>query len=1785
MGKLKKMFLIIASFAAVFAFAIIGVNSVPTSVVNIGGVLNYSSNFIFTIIDSNTVSVRARVNTISGDIEIPAQVTISSHQYSVVTIEENGFKNCSSITDLKVPSTITSIGSSAFDGCSNMENVTIDSSYVYTNLTSKTALENLINNADTINLKTSADNGTNSFLNDNYIKSQTISGYNTYSFAYLITIPTGEGYELQNTNNTTFTTTKVRPGDSISFKVAIQTGYTQSTPVVKSNGNILTATSGVYTISNIQANQVLTVEGVQKNTYTLTFPSNVTVTRNGTPLVTGATITHFDTLIISYTETTGYHKTSFKVNGVEKTSGVSVTVTGDVTVTYAEEINKYTVTFAVNNASYGSVSRASQAEVPYGSTITVSGNTVTINGVSTTATPTVVTGYTTAFVDWTNATGTITDARTITANFSRTANTYTVQYNTWNGTAVATSSHTYDTAKNLTTYAALNSANANAFVVTGYTFAGWATTAHNTTKTGTVVHTDGKSVTNLTAVDGATVNLYATYTANEISLANQSYTLTYSTSSQTQVITGATNGTGSYTYAITAGNASSYFSISGTTITVAAGAQAGTYSLTVQATDDETAKTATATITITIINSAILILPTQDSPQNCIYNGGTKTPTWDANYDSNKMTIGGTTSSSSAGTHTATFTPKANYAWADTGTTEARNATWDVRLWIGDDVSAEYDGTVKTPTEDWWYYFNAAGTGIVDYDSSLITITGGTTSATNAGTYTIQITPHTGYKWRDGTSTAKSVPWEIRKALTFVPIPTSLTYNGSSQSPTWLNWDDSLSDISGTTSATNAGTYTATFTLKDPANYKWNSNGGGSDPKDVNWTIKVLSASIGFYPNTVSKVYGEPDFTKTVSNTGDGTVSYSSSNTSVATINSSTGVVHIVGAGSTTITATVTNTANCTYSTSTATYTLTVGSGTQIITLSETAIDVPYGTASTTFTATLTTGNGALSVSDNNATATVSISSGTVTVSNLGSLTAGTTITVTVTAAATTNYNQATADCTITIVKATLPIFEFELCDNNISIRDVGDIPEILLTEASGLQASFDGGTTWSTDTFSSINDTIAANLLFGLTSTTSDIRLRVIASDTTNYNQYGEVGILPITVVPVTFSASPSQVQKTNVDLTYGTYQNSVTLYRIPGTILKTYIYNNTLRIMQYNSAGNAGYGIASSESWDPSVYTCTGVNVTIGGSTTTYTIGSSFTISASATISAVFKNTVALPTDSSTTYTYNGSSQTYYPDNWASISSLVNISGNTRTNAGSQDVTFSLKDSSTYVWPDGTTTNKTLTFTIGKASLLIYIKPNDQTAVYTGSSVSVTNSYTVTPFPGDLKGSDTISVVTITGTAVYKYSSDSYSESTTAPTDVGTYNIRIYGLSATADNYSVTVSSGSATHGTLKIKSTGSINFNGSITNGGTLIEGYPCYVLYSDILSKTGDGVVTYTSSDTSVATVYRNAGVFYGLSIGGTGTTVITFSVADSDTWTYPTNSISFTLVVKPKLAAPTNVAVNANTGVITWNSVTGATGYQITFDLGDTWSSATSGTNYNSTITASTGTKYVIVRAITTDTTNYYSAEGETSGFSVNVYSLTLTSNTSGVNVTDGTTTASSITVNLIEECLIRWSGGSASNYTTSSSFAWFSYNSSDYSASYSLPQTLEGMAPNVYEIQGNSTITGTFTSLRVTFTNNYGSTVYVNGTAVSNGSSISVSKSSSVSVTYIYASGYSYRNPVGTIKIYTYYGYIIKINGSNYTSGYNHSNSSTNLSVTIPTSAITGNIVIVSDSYNQTVTS
>ena len=135
--------------------------------------------------------------------------------------------------------------------------------------------------------------------------------------------------------------------------------------------------------------------------------------------------------------------------------------------------------------------------------------------------------------------------------------------------------------------------------------------------------------------------------------------------------------------------------------------------------------------------------------------------------------------------------------------------------------------TVEMPTQNGTLIYNGAPQTPVwngyDPDEEPLKLTiGGATVGTKAGEYIATFQPRHGYQWSDGTRQIREAPWSIGKAVLPTPYPAgTLSYTGREQGPEWVNYDRARMAISGDVTATETGTYTATFTVRDPENYEF----------------------------------------------------------------------------------------------------------------------------------------------------------------------------------------------------------------------------------------------------------------------------------------------------------------------------------------------------------------------------------------------------------------------------------------------------------------------------------------------------------------------------------------------------------------------------------------------------------------------------------------------------------------------------------------------------------------------------------------------------------------------------------------------------------------------------------------------------------------------------------------------------------------------------------------------------------------------------------------------------
>lgn len=191
-------------------------------------------------------------------------------------------------------------------------------------------------------------------------------------------------------------------------------------------------------------------------------------------------------------------------------------------------------------------------------------------------------------------------------------------------------------------------------------------------------------------------------------------------------------------------------------------------------------------------------------------------------------------------------------------------------------------------------------------------VSGSTTSAVNAGSYSASVVPSSGYVWPDGTATAKTIPWTIAPAKIAIPTAvTGLKYTGSVQYGVTAA---SGVTLSGTCYATNVGTYYAYAALPNTStthNYQWSDYTTGT--KTISWSIAKGSLPVSM-TNSKDTVFTGTTYDVGYSYAGDGPITAASSNTAVATVAVSASKAVTVtpkAAGVAVITVSAAGTSNC----------------------------------------------------------------------------------------------------------------------------------------------------------------------------------------------------------------------------------------------------------------------------------------------------------------------------------------------------------------------------------------------------------------------------------------------------------------------------------------------------------------------------------------------------------------------------------------------------------------------------------------------------------------------------------------------------------------------------------------------------------------------------------------------------------------------------------------------------------------------------------------------------------
>lgn len=238
----------------------------------------------------------------------------------------------------------------------------------------------------------------------------------------------------------------------------------------------------------------------------------------------------------------------------------------------------------------------------------------------------------------------------------------------------------------------------------------------------------------------------------------------------------------------------------------------------------------------------------------------------------------------------------------------------------------------------------------------------------------------------------------------------------------------------------------------------------------------------------------------------------------------------------------------------------------------------------------------------------------------------------------------------------------------------------------------------------------------------------------------------------------------------------------------------------------------------------------------------------------------------------------------------------------------------------PSNTTDNKNVTWTSSNNNVAsinngVVTAKGIGNAIITAKVGSLTASYKITvikhdnpvivkanPLTYNGKEQELITVSNIKGNICYSYnhiSSCSSNESIPKKINAGEYTVYYY---VSGDN------NYNSKSGSIKViinKKSGSISYlNKSITK----TQGDQAF---TNVLTKTGDGIINYSSSDNKVATIDKNGKV----TILSSGNTVIKAIVIDGENYFYNIKEASYTLTVNKKIIniPITSISLNKTSG--------------------------------------------------------------------------------------------------------------------------------------------------------------------------------------------------------------------------------------------------------------------------------
>ena len=412
----------------------------------------------------------------------------------------------------------------------------------------------------------------------------------------------------------------------------------------------------------------------------------------------------------------------------------------------------------------------------------------------------------------------------------------------------------------------------------------------------------------------------------KLTLSATSGTLTYPTSTSFTV----SGNTG--TLSVSSNNTNiATVSVSGSTITVKPGTTAGKATITVTsvATTNYNAKSATYTATVQNGTISLIATPytgTYDGKEHNAFTSVNVTPS-DAKleYSINGGTYS-TTMPTITNTSSFTVTVKASKAGYKT---QIKTETVRVNKAAGTLTLSATSGTYTYPTSGTFTVSGNTGTlSVVSNNTNIATVSvsGNTVTVkpgTTAGKATITVTSAatTNYNEKSATYTATVNNGTISLSAT----PYTGTYDGKAHNAiTKVTVTPSDSKIEYSTDGKTYSTTMPTITNTSSFTVTVRASKAGYKTQSTTQTVKVNKAAGTLTLSATSGTINYPNSTTFTVSGNTGTLSVSSSNTSVATVSISGSTVTIKSVGAGTATITVKSAASTNYNEKTATYTVTV---------------------------------------------------------------------------------------------------------------------------------------------------------------------------------------------------------------------------------------------------------------------------------------------------------------------------------------------------------------------------------------------------------------------------------------------------------------------------------------------------------------------------------------------------------------------------------------------------------------------------------------------------------------------------------------------------------------------------------------------------------------------------------------------------------------------------------------------------------------------------------------------